>query len=362
MKFQKPERIILLAASALLAASLACELPNTDQNDEGGDPVGTAVAATLTAEAEESTLTEEPSPAPPSTDTPEPTTGTISGRVCYPSEFIPAMTAYFVESSTNTVNQLPIAENQGTYSIDLPPGTYVAYAWMDGFTFGGSYSQAVPCGLTISCTDHSLIPVNLTAGSVITDVDLCDWYGESGDVPIPPGAALPTATPPSGGVSLNCDGTYQRIRMTDAGASGKTLWLDNWVDGSWSNVWSFEGGDAMIRQIEDDAGYYSFGACKKLIVIPVRYSGSGTVLELTIYRWTGAGVSIVYSNDGTHGDWNKLGDVITFEESVYLYGEPNCCPCNRQVLEHTWDGAAFVQTGSTINPTYTGDAPDHCVP
>jgi len=356
---------LLLIAAAMIAAVLACELPGTGSTPTEAPPdeVATSVAATLTAVAEE----EQTGEAPPSTeaspeDTAAPATGTISGRVCYPREFIPAMTAYFQETSTNAVSALPIAENQGLYSIDLPPGTYHAYVWRDGYALGGSYSQAVPCGLHVSCTDHSLIPVPLAAGAIATDVDLCDWYGDPGDVPLPPGVALPTATPPAGGVSFNCDGTYQRIRFTDAGAAGKTVWLDNWEGGSWVNYWSLEGGDAMVRQIEAEAGYYNFGACQKLLIVPLRYTGSGAVLELQVYRWTGAGVSLVYSHEGTHGDWSKLGDMITFEESIYLYGEPNCCPCNRQALEHTWDGSGFVQTGSSINPTYTGDPPDHCVP
>ncbi|MBN1266517.1 MAG: hypothetical protein JXA25_13555 [Anaerolineales bacterium] len=361
MKLTKKVLYVLLVITAMTAASLACGQTESTPTEAPPDLVATSVSATMTAVAEE---TEEliPSEEVPPTESPEPTTGTISGRVCYPSEFIPEMTAYFMETTTNVVTELPIAENQGLYSIELPTGTYVAYIWRDEYNLGGSYSQAVPCGLHVGCTDHSLIPIPLVAGAIATDVDLCDWYGDPGDVPLPPGVSLPTATPPPGGISLNCDGTYQRVRITDAGADGKTLWVDNWVSGSWSNVWSLEGGDAMIRQIEDEAGYYNFGTCKKLIIIPLRYSGSGAVLELEIYRWTGSGISNVYSHEGTHGEWSKLGDMITFEESIYLYGEPNCCPCNRQVLEHTWDGAAFVQTGSAINPTYTGDPPDHCVP
>jgi mycoredoxin len=118
----------------------------------------------------------------------------------------------------------------------------------------------------------------------------------------------------------------------------------------------------MIRQIEEQAGYYPFGDCQQLVIVPIRYSGSGAVLELGIHEWNGAGLSQVYFNDGVHGTWSKAGDNIIFEESLYLYGEPNCCPCNRQTLQHTWDGEAFVQTGSAITPTYSGTPPPMCVP
>jgi hypothetical protein len=174
--------------------------------------------------------------------------------------------------------------------------------------------------------------------------------------------ATATETPPPGGVSLNCDGTYQRVRITDGGASGKTVSVDNWDGSAWINVWNYSSGDPMIKQIQDEAGYYEFLGCQKLIIIPEVYGGSGAILELRIYVWNGSGLTNVYTHDGTHGSWSKVGDTIVFEESLYLYGEPNCCPCNRQVLEYTWDGAAFVQTGSAINPTYSGTPPPECSP
>jgi hypothetical protein len=181
-------------------------------------------------------------------------------------------------------------------------------------------------------------------------------------VATPTNSVTPTDTPPPGGVSLNCDGTYQRVRISDAGTSGKTVSVDNWDGSSWINVWNYAGGDAMIKQIEAEAGYYTFLGCQKLVIVPERYAGSGAVLNLKIYVWNGAGMSTVYTNEGVHGTWSKLGDMILFEESLYLYGEPNCCPCNRQGLEHTWDGAAFTQTGSQISPTYSGTPPAECTP
>jgi hypothetical protein len=117
--------------------------------------------------------------------------------VCYPAERIYAMTAYFQNVATHGVLTMPIAEGQDSFSVDLPPGTYLAYAWLPDFTFGGSYSQAVPCGLTAACTDHHPLPFEVAAGSSSVGVDLCDWYGQPGDVPLPPGVSgppSPTAT------------------------------------------------------------------------------------------------------------------------------------------------------------------------
>lgn len=74
-----------------------------------------------------------PSPVP-ATHTPvaASTEGTVKGSICYPSEAIPAMTAYFENQVSGQVTQLAVAENQDTYSIELDPGEYLAYAYRDG--------------------------------------------------------------------------------------------------------------------------------------------------------------------------------------------------------------------------------------
>jgi hypothetical protein len=170
----------------------------------------------------------------------------------------------------------------------------------------------------------------------------------------------PTNTPPPDGSSLNCDGTYQRVDIIDEGIDGKTIFVENWNGSEWVEVWSLEGGDPMLQQIEDEAGLYNFGECQKLVIVPIRFSGSGAVLDLSVHKWTGVEMEQVYAHDGVHGDWSKLGNTITFHESVYLFNESNCCPCNTQYLEHTWDGTNFEQSGSLITPTYEGTPPAYC--
>jgi len=50
--------------------------------------------------------------------------GLATGKICYPSQYIPEMTAYFKEVNTGVVISLPIALNPLTYQINLAPGTY----------------------------------------------------------------------------------------------------------------------------------------------------------------------------------------------------------------------------------------------
>ena len=81
---------------------------------------------------------------------------------------------YFIETSLN----------QGNYIIEnLPPGHYQIVAYPQGEEEGGGYSQFVPCGQTVSCTDHSLIPVQVTAGQTASGADPVDFYAGPGAFP-----------------------------------------------------------------------------------------------------------------------------------------------------------------------------------
>ena len=192
----------LLVAAALLLALSSCVL-----SDKGITPtphqarLETLVAATLNAvepvgtasptspkATQTATVTSTPSPTVPPTALLTPTPApNVLGKVCSPAEGVPAMNAYFQETTSNVVVVLPIATNQTSYKINLPPGTYIAYAWMPDFSLGGLYSKAVPCGLKASCQDHTLLPFTITAGDPLTGIDLCDWYAGPFNVPYPPG-------------------------------------------------------------------------------------------------------------------------------------------------------------------------------
>jgi CSLREA domain-containing protein len=127
--------------------------------------------------------------------TPTPSLGTIEGTLCYPSEGIPPMELFFEEVNTQVVEQLSHPGGTNTYSVDVLPGTYVAYAWRTDYLIGGAYTQAVPCGLSVNCVDHSLIQFQVVAGQTTSGVDICDYYGDPGFVPQPPGGLPSTPTP-----------------------------------------------------------------------------------------------------------------------------------------------------------------------
>ncbi len=80
--------------------------------------------------------------------------------------------------------------NQPTYQIDnLPTGTYYVVAYLpDTDQLRAGYTKAVPCGLSVECSDHALIPVEVTAGTATEGIDPGDWYVEPENYPPDPTA------------------------------------------------------------------------------------------------------------------------------------------------------------------------------
>ena len=134
-----------------------------------------------------------PGQVPPTPDGPKPLKpeGGITGHLSYPAEGRPDImvvafsTQYYPNGNFYYTFTTP---SQDTYELVLPQGEYyiVAYA-LDPFgnPMGvvGGYTQAVPCGLSVSCTDHSLIPVPVAAGGALSDINPADWYAPEGSFP-----------------------------------------------------------------------------------------------------------------------------------------------------------------------------------
>ena len=93
--------------------------------------------------------------------------------------------AFRVENGTWTQQYVYVDTilNAATYQIDgLEPGFY----WVTAYTIpnnegapsglAGGYSHAVLCGLSVDCTDHSPIAVEVKPGMVTGGVDPGDWY------------------------------------------------------------------------------------------------------------------------------------------------------------------------------------------
>lgn len=141
---------------------------------------------------QEALATSSPTSAPP-TKTPEPVsaTGIVEGKICFPSEMIPGLTAYFENVDSGDIVQLQISENQANYALEIAPGNYLAFVYreVEGNYLGGMFSAAVVCGLTEECSDHTPQVFTVEPGETVQGIDLCDWYAQE-LLPPPPGATI----------------------------------------------------------------------------------------------------------------------------------------------------------------------------
>jgi hypothetical protein len=91
--------------------------------------------------------------------------GEVSGNFHYPSEFNPALILYFENAVTGEVTQFSIIENNPTYRVLLPNGTYYAYAWAPGYNLQGAYVHN-------NLTMKSFV---IKGGQLTIGINLTDW-------------------------------------------------------------------------------------------------------------------------------------------------------------------------------------------
>ncbi len=153
-------------------------------------PSAMVIATTPTPSATPA-MTAEPSLMPATSPSPSPMVkkSMIEGTLGYPSEGIPPLEVYAINTNDNTKNaSIKTAQNVSSFSIVVEPGTYyvVAYPQGNGGGLTGGYTKAVPCGLTVDCKDHSLIPVVVGQGKTVSSVEVKDWYAPAGTFPPKP--------------------------------------------------------------------------------------------------------------------------------------------------------------------------------
>jgi hypothetical protein len=137
-----------------------------------------------------------------------PGSGSISGSVSYPAGVLPAQTIYAIATDGSRFYTVETSFGQSTYTmLGVAPGDYFVFSAapnflpgqpsssagsQSGYRFPAGYTTAVPCGLSIACTDHTPISVHVASGPPTSGVDPVDWYGPNGSFPlIPPSGAAP---------------------------------------------------------------------------------------------------------------------------------------------------------------------------
>ena len=113
------------------------------------------------------------------------TTGTITGSLNYPSEGIPDDLEV---CANNTITNETVCTNDHVtsneyqhgvgYELIVPAGSYSVYSKLPDSNYRAYYSEAVLCGLTIECTDHTPLVVKIGANQTVT-ANPHDWYDQS---------------------------------------------------------------------------------------------------------------------------------------------------------------------------------------
>lgn len=180
-----PRRAYFLPIIVLLISILGCSLPGTIHPAEPSTQtvIGPVATRTYTPGLVAPTDTVEIS-IPTRTATETLKFGTVSGNLSYPSEFIPAQRViFYIANDFSQYYSVDTALNQSTYTIQVPEGMYVVVAYVIDGGLSAGYTAAVACGLSVDCTDHSLVPILVTAGETLEKIDPADWYAPGDSFP-----------------------------------------------------------------------------------------------------------------------------------------------------------------------------------
>ncbi len=138
-------------------------------------------------------LNGEPLPVHPSLDETSPTVeelGNITGELGYPSEGVPALDVYAINiNNPDIFYHITTMPGETTFNfVGVLPDDYYVQAYVAGSdgTFVGTYTYAVPCGLTAECTDHTRIPVTVFPNNTSGGVQIFDWFVPQDTHLIPP--------------------------------------------------------------------------------------------------------------------------------------------------------------------------------
>ncbi len=141
------------------------------------------------------------------------------------------------------------------------------------------------------------------------------------------------------GAMLTSTNTWEEL-----GSSPSTMELDEY---------SF----LMFNQIETVDIVSLTGEPLPQAVVRIRYSGTGSILEAHILSFKD-GVATTLSDIVAYKGWMEYQrDGYMISQPLYLYNEPNCCPCRTEKVAYTWDGAAFTIASSVREAIEGMDCP-----
>lgn len=174
-------------AVGVIALALSCTAPPA--------PVSTSPSPTAPVPTVAVSVSPAPGVCPPFRPI---SLGVITGRLAYPSEFIPALALFAIRVDDPGIYRVlhtqRVPPGSSLYTMAaVEPGVYLVVAFVEGQGSGlaGAYTAAAACGLGASCTDHSPLRVMVRAGETATGIDVTDWYGAPAGFPPRPAGSEP---------------------------------------------------------------------------------------------------------------------------------------------------------------------------
>jgi hypothetical protein len=118
---------------------------------------------------------------PVDTTIPEPRPATITGKLSYPSDYIPEDMRVCAERTEspdrNCSAAFKVSNGRRLYTLTVPAGSYRIYAETRAWPgYKAYYTEAVTCGLGINCSSHEPITVKVASGEKRAEINPQDWY------------------------------------------------------------------------------------------------------------------------------------------------------------------------------------------
>jgi len=112
-------------------------------------------------------------------------TGTIEGSLSYPGESIPSDLQVCAENifyndqiycADQIINDSKYTNSTG-YTIEAPVGSYYVYSYIPSAPDNKAYyTEFVECGLSVDCTSHDKLIIDVYPDETTDKVDPIDWY------------------------------------------------------------------------------------------------------------------------------------------------------------------------------------------
>jgi hypothetical protein len=258
-------------------------------------------------------------------------TGSIAGKLGYPSEFIPPLRVVAFHHNDGTYFWVDTAQNQQYYEIKaLPSGDYTVVAYYRGSNMAGGYTTYVVCGFAPGCNNHSLNIIHIDAGTSATNINPNDWYAPAGTFPPDPTGPFVTPTPHRDIPPLTLDGLKNaEYRVTVNGMEQ----IIRMINGQYQVGTDSTSRDFLTVTINDLAVFGDLNGDSvddAAVILSEWYGGTGINVYLAaVTNWAGLPLhkaSVLIDDRAIIQSARIENGLIIVDALVHGENDPGCCP------------------------------------